>query len=217
MKTLSAVSLGVLLSAGRLWAHEEGPAHADLILRQAPEYLHVLLHPVLIVGLAVALVALAAGLIARSKAAQVVALALVLASSALAWPVLGLGQNAYNRVRPQADEAGQQWMKEHMRRAEAVVYVFYATSLLAAAALVTHRKFPKGVLPLTVATLVAGGVSLGVGGWISKAGGQIRHPEFRAAPPSAAPQPEPSNTSGKPDHQHGNEAKPKTEMHQSVR
>ena len=119
-------------------------------------------------------------------------------SSALAWPVLGLGQDAYNRVRPQADEAGQQWLKEHMRRAEAVVYVFYATSLLAAAALVTHRKFPKGVLPLTVATLVAGGVSLGVGGWISKAGGQIRHPEFRESPPPVATQHEHSHFPSEP-------------------
>lgn len=198
MKILSAVSLAILLSAGRLWAHEEGAAHADHILGQAPEYLHVLLHPVLIVGLAVALVALAAGLMARSKAAQVIALALILASSALAWPVLGLGQNAYNRVRPQADEVGQQWMKEHMRRAEALVYVFYATSLLAAAALVSQRKFPKAVLPLTVATLVVGAASLGAGGWISKAGGQIRHPEFRDAPPPIATQTEHSHQSKDP-------------------
>lgn len=190
MKTLSAISITVLLGAGRLWAHEEGAAHAERILGQAPEYLHVLLHPVLIVGLAVALMALAAGLIARSKAAQVIALGLVLASSALAWPVLELGQNAYNRVRPHADEAGQQWMKEHMRRAETLVYIFYGTSLLAAAALVSQRKFPKAAITLSIATLMAGAVSLGVGGWISKAGGQIRHPEFRAGPPPAVEQPD---------------------------
>lgn len=198
MKTLSAGSLAVLLSAGRLWAHEKGAVHADRILGQAPEYLHVLLHPVLIVGLAVALVALAAGLMVRSKAAQVIALALVLSSSALAWPVLGLGQNAYNRMRPQADEPGQQWLKEHMQRAEGLVYVFYGTSLLAAAALVSQRKFPKAVLPMTVATLIAGAASLGAGGWISKAGGQIRHPEFRDTPPPAATQPEHSHQSKDP-------------------
>lgn len=194
----ASVSLAVLLSAGRLWAHEEGAGHADRILGQTPEYLHVLLHPVLVVGLAVALVALAAGLIARSKPAQVIALALILVSSALAWPVLGFGQNAYNRVRPQADEAGQQWMKEHMRRAETFVYVFYGTALLAAAALITHRKFPKAVLPLTIATLLTGAASLGVGGWISKAGGQIRHPEFRDSSPPVATTPAHAHSPSEP-------------------
>ena len=188
MKILSVVVIAILLGATPLWAQEEGAAHADQILGQPPEYLHVLLHPALTVGLALAVVALAAGLMTRSKAAQVVALALVLGCSAAAWPVLGLGQNAYNRIRPQADEVGQQWASEHMRRAEKFVYVFYVTSLLAAVALLAHLKWPQAVKPLTITTLILGAASLGVGGWISKAGGQIRHPEFRTAdvkPPRA--------------------------------
>lgn len=188
MKLLSAVTIAAALGAAPPWAHEEGAAHADLILGQPPEYLHVLLHPVLIVGLALALVALAAGWATRSKPAQVISLALVLACSAAAWPVLALGQNAYNRIRPQADEAGQAWAREHMRRAETFIYVFYATALLAGAGLLAHRKWPKAVKPFTAAVLVAGAASLGVGGWISKAGGQIRHPEFRdSSPPVAMP------------------------------
>lgn len=183
MKLLSAVITSVSLGAAPLWAHEEGAAHADLILGQPPEYLHVLLHPVLIVGLALALVALAAGWATRSKPAQVIALALVLACSATAWPVLGLGQNAYNRIRPQADEPGQAWAREHMRRAETFVYAFYATALLAGAGLLAHRQWPKAVKPFTAAVLIAGASSLAAGGWISKAGGQIRHPEFRQTPP----------------------------------
>lgn len=182
MKLLSVVIIAASLGAAPLWAHEEGAAHADLILGQPPEYLHVLLHPVLIVGLALALVALAAGWATRSKPAQVIALALVLACSATAWPVLGLGQNAYNRIRPQADDAGQAWAREHMRRAETFVYVFYATALLAGAGLLAHRKWPKAVKPITLAVLISGAASLGTGGWISKAGGQIRHPEFRQSP-----------------------------------
>ena len=182
MKTLSIV-VSVSLGAAPLWAHEDGAAHTDLILGQPPEYLHVLLHPVLIVGLALALLTLVAGLVTGSKVTQVIALALVLACSATAWPVLGLGQNAYNRIRPQADETGQAWASEHMRRAETFVYVFYATALLAGAGLLAHRKWPKAVKPITVAVLIAGASSLAVGGWISKAGGQIRHPEFRQSPP----------------------------------
>ena len=197
MKILSVVVIAILLGATPLWAHEEGAAHADQILGQPPEYLHVLLHPVLTVGLALAVVALAAGLVTRSKATQVIALALVLGCSATAWPVLSLGQNAYNRIRPQADEVGRQWASEHMRRAEKFVYVFYGTSLLAAVALLAHRKWPQAVKPITVATLIAGAASLGGGGWISKAGGQIRHPEFRQGPPATA-QPEHAHEHSKP-------------------
>lgn len=198
MKLLSAIAFAVLLGAAPLWAHEEGAAHADLILGQPPEYLHVLLHPVLIVGLALALVALAAGWATRSKPAQVIALALVLACSATAWPVLGLGQNAYNRIRPQADEVGQSWAREHMRRAETFVYVFYATALLAGAGLLAHRKWPKAVKPITLAVLVSGAASLGTGGWISKAGGQIRHPEFRQSSPPTTVQSERAHEHNKP-------------------
>ena len=197
MKILPVAVIAIWLGAASLLAHEEGAAHADQILGQPPEYLHVLLHPVLTVGLALAVVALAAGLVTWSKATQVIALALVLVCTATAWPVLSLGQNAYNRVRPQADEVGQQWASEHMRRAENFVYVFYATSLFAAVGLLAHRKWPKAVKPITVATLIAGAASFGIGGWISKAGGQIRHPEFRQSSPDPA-QPEHAHEHAKP-------------------
>ena len=66
-----------------------------------------------------------------------------------------------------------------MERGGKLVYVFYATALLGIAALVSHKKFPKAVTSLALITLIASAASLGAGGWISKAGGQIRHPEFR--------------------------------------
>lgn len=182
MRKLIGVALP-LTFAGAAWAAEASVDTSSFLAGQPPEYLHVLLHPVLIIGLGVALVALLAGLLSRSKAAQIIALFLVLGTSLGAWPVLELGQNAYNRVRPQADETGKAWAREHMRRAETFVYVFYGTSLLAAAGLLAHRKWAKAVLPLTIATLVTGAASLSIGGWISKAGGQIRHPEFRYGVP----------------------------------
>ena len=67
-----------------------------------------------------------------------------------------------------------------MERAEKVIYIFYATAVFGFVALVIRKKFPKVFTPLTVVTLIMGVASLGAGGWISKAGGQIRHPEFRA-------------------------------------
>ena len=55
------------------------------------------------------------------------------------------------------------------------------------AALVSRRKFPKAATPLAVVTLLAARATLGLGGWIRKAGGQIHRPEFRGAgmPPAA--------------------------------
>lgn len=174
-------------------AHEDTAGHADLVLGQPPEYLHVLSHSVLVVGLAVALIALVAGWLARSKAAQIIGLSLVLVSSAAAWPVLGLGQNAYNRIRPQADETGKQWLSEHMRRAETFVYVFYGTSALAALALVSHHKWPKAKPALTASVVLFTCVSIATGAWISTAGGRVRHPEFR--PPGVEPPHSESNHS----------------------
>lgn len=155
-----------------------------------PEYVHVLLNPLPVYGMAMGVLALGAALLAHNKTAQVIALGLVIIAAASAWPVAHYGQNAYNEIRSLADEPGQARLAEHMKRSEKLIYVFYATAILGAAALVSQKKFPKASTPLAAVTLIAAVASLGVGGWISKAGGQIRHPEFRGvSPPStnAAP------------------------------
>jgi hypothetical protein len=146
---------------------------------QPPEYVHVLLNPLPVYGLAIGILALGAALVARSKPARTIALGIIVVSSASAWPVGYYGENGYQRVRQITDEYGQHWLDEHMGRAEKLIYAFYATALLGIAGLISQKKFPKAALPLTIATLVASGMSLGIGGWIGKAGGQIRHPEFR--------------------------------------
>ena len=201
---VSGVSLSWLVVA-RAWGQDHMHEAGGLILGQPPEYLHATGHSILIVGLSVSLLALLAGWLAKSVAAQAIGLGLVLLCSAMAYPILSLGQDSYNRVRPLADEAGQKWLREHMRRAETSVYAFYLTTAVAAAGLVSLRKWPKAARPLALATLVSGAVSFGLGGWISAAGGQIRHPEFRvpvdhdaemnkpAASVGAAPEPSTSH------------------------
>jgi hypothetical protein len=71
-----------------------------------------------------------------------------------------------------------------MRRAEKLLLLFYGTALLGTAALAARRKFPKTTSALTIITLAAAISSASAGAWISKAGGHIRHPEFR---PNFAP------------------------------
>ena len=151
-------------------------------LRQ-PEYLHVLLNPVPVYGLAVALIGLLIALLMRSRRGQIVTLCIVLLCSAMAWPVFVLGQRSYDRVLSMSDDDGRAWLEAHEDRAEDLIYFFYALALLSLAAIAVPAKFPKSSLPLAATTLLFGIVILGMGGYIAHAGGKIRHREFRNGPP----------------------------------
>ena len=150
---------------------------------QQPEYVHVLLNPLPIYGLALGIIALVVALCLRSRAAQTLALVLILIAAASAWPVIHYGEEAFDRVLSMADADGEAWLKAHEARAEKLEYLFYALVALAAIAIVLPRKWPKTATPLLIATLVLAFVSLGAGGYIAHAGGKIRHREFRSTRP----------------------------------
>ena len=154
-----------------------------------PDYLHVLLNPVPIYGLAMGIIALAIAFVLRSRAARMVALILICLSSAAAWPVYHYGEKAYDDVMMIADDEGTTWMDEHQRRAENVIVAFYALAVLALAALVMPCKWPRSDIPLSSLTFVLAVAVLGAGGWIAYAGGRIRHSEFRSAKPPASEKP----------------------------
>ncbi len=151
-----------------------------------PEYLHAISNHVLVIGVGLGVFALVLALLLKSRQAQIVALAVVLVSSAAAYPVLFLGQQAYKSVRGIADEPGQRWLDVHMERAESTIYIYYALMIVAGAALAAPKWKPKTAVPLALVTLVLAAASMGVGGWISYAGGRVRHPEFRDGPSPAA-------------------------------
>jgi disulfide bond formation protein DsbB len=160
-------------------------------LRQ-PEYIHVLINPLPVYGLAMGLIALIVAFFLKSRPAQIVALIIVLISAASAWPVYEFGEQAYDRVLSMADEPGQAWLNEHQDRAEALIWFFYGLAVLSAAALIAPRKWPRSATPLVAAVILLSAVTLGIGGYIAYAGGKIRHREFRNVPPPAK----------KPDEQH---------------
>jgi len=151
-------------------------------LRQ-PEYIHVLLNPLPVYGLLVGWVGLVIGLALRSRRAQIATLTLVLLSSISAWPVYEFGQQGYDRVLSMTDEAGEAWLDEHMHRAENLIWVFYALAALSAFAIAAPIKWPKSSMPLAVAVILLGVVTLGSGAYIAYAGGRVRHREFRNEPP----------------------------------
>jgi len=148
-----------------------------------PEYVHVLLNPLPIYGMVMALLALVLGLVTGNKGAQMVALVLMLVVCGSVWPVTEFGDKAAERVGAVADSAGLRWLKLHEKRAETGAWAYYITGALALVTLIVKWKLPKLERWLTALVLVAALVSLGFGGWIAHAGGQIRHTEFRAGKP----------------------------------
>jgi hypothetical protein len=149
---------------------------------EQPEYIHTLLNPLPIYGLATGMLALMIALTLRSSEARMVALAIILIAAMSAWPVLYYGQQGYDRVKGMSDSEGEKWLDEHMRRGEQLIYVFYALGALALVSIGAERKWPKAAVPLAITTLVLAAAALCVGAYIAYAGGHIRHKEFRFEP-----------------------------------
>ncbi len=147
-------------------------------LRQ-PEYLHVLLNPLPVYGLATSVLMLALALVCCSRAAMLIALGMIALTAGSAWPVYSLGKTAYETVNTTVDPAGQEWLDAHKHRAEALVWTFYVLAALAAAGIGAGLKWPRALVPLALGVLLGALGVLGAGGYIAYAGGKVRHLEFR--------------------------------------
>ena len=152
-----------------------------------PEYIHVLINPLPVYGLTMGIIALVFALVLRSRPAQMVALALIFVSGAIALPVIHYGEEGYDRVLSMTDEQGEGCLKVHEHRADQLGWSFYVLAGVAAAAMLVPLKWPRTVAPLTIITLVLSFVVLGAGGYIAYAGGKVRHREFRSGPPPPVP------------------------------
>ena len=161
----------------------------DAILRdlRQPEYIHVLINPLPVYGLAMGLLGLIIAFFLRSRSAQVATLIIVLICAASAWPVYVFGKQAKDRVLSMENEVGDAWLEEHEDRAEDLIWLFYALAVVSATALVAPRKWPRSAGPLVIAVILLGVTTLGAGGYIAYAGGKIRHREFRNEPPPRKP------------------------------
>src|SRR6516165_4325296 len=122
-------------------------------LQRQPEYVHVLLNPLPIYGLAIGWIGLLVGFFLRSRRAQIATLVLVLISAASAWPVYEFGQQGYDRVLSMSDDAGQAWLDEHQHRAEQLIYFFYALAALSLIAITVPIKWPRTSAPLLIGTI----------------------------------------------------------------
>lgn len=164
---------------------------------QQPEYIHVLTNPLPVYGLAAGLIGLFIAICQRSRPATIAALIIVLISGAAAWPVYEYGQQAYDRVLSIADNDGRAWLSQHRERAQNLIWIFYALAVLSGVGLIVPMKWPRSSTWFAITVLILGVISLGAGGYISYAGGRIRHREFRLEPPpnrtAGETSPSPSN------------------------
>lgn len=151
-----------------------------------PEYLHILINHLPIIGLMVAAVLLAVFLVLRNRTGVVAGMIAVALLALSAWPVVVTGQKAYAKIDQLADEAGKAYLGRHMELAERWVYLFVTTSLVAGAGVLAARKRPQLLFPSAVTTLVLAVGCLVAGAIIAENGGMVRHPEFRSGPPPAA-------------------------------
>src|SRR5437899_1527819 len=177
----------------------------------SPEYMHVLLNPVPVYGLAIGIVGLLLAVIARNRTGIVIALVLVFLSGLSAWPTYHYGEAAYDRVKAMADTAGDQWLDEHMARGEKLIYAFYVLAALAMVGMFAPMKWPRSSLPLAIATLAMGCATLGIGFYIAYAGGHVRHKEFRfeaPPPPRVVEHHHGEEQHGAETHEHAAEQKP---------
>ena len=151
----------------------------ELDLLKKPEYIHVVLNHLPIYGTIFGALALAISLILRSRAAQITALILTLIAGASAYPVFVTGQRSYKTIRGVSDDAGADWLDEHMDRAEKTIGAFYLLAALAVAGLLVPIKWPKSAVLLAALTLVVAILCSGIAVYIAQAGGRVRNPEFR--------------------------------------
>src|SRR5205823_1414875 len=168
-----------------------------------PEYLHVLINPLPVYGLAIATLALVLALVLRNQRVTIAALVLVFISALSAWPTYHYGEAGYDRVKAMSDPAGEQWLDEHMARGEKLIWAFYVLAGVAAVGVVAVAKWPQTSFRLSVLTLVLGSATLGIGGYIAYAGGHVRHREFRF---------EPAPESKEAEHHQGDQPQPADEQ-----
>lgn len=156
-------------------------------LLNRPEYIHAAINHFPLIGLFVALLVLAIGLAARSRPILLTGLGLACLMAVSYWPVSHFGEEGYDRVLSMADEPGEAFLKYHQHLADRWAFLYYLTAGIAMAGFATSWKWPRVLVPAAVVVLLLGVGSLSAGIAIAKAGGEIRHREFRSGPPPKMP------------------------------
>ena len=148
-----------------------------------PAYRHVLLNHIPVIGLMIAWLVLATGLLLRQTPLLFTGLTLIAITAGISVPVANYGDAAYPAIYDILDGHSRDWLDYHAEVADTWLPLLYATSAFAITAIIISwarlRWLPWVSLATALLTLVAiGGVSV-----VASAGGKIQHPEFRISDP----------------------------------
>ena len=154
-------------------------------LLNQPEYVHAAINHLPLVGMFIAILALIAGLVARSRSSTFIALTLLTLTALSIWPVSHYGEAGYDRVLSMSDDSGQAFLKYHAELAGRWSFLYYITAGIAGLTCGLGIKWPKWLLIGSLLSLVLAAGSLAAGIAIAQAGGEVRHREFRLGPPPA--------------------------------
>lgn len=155
-----------------------------------PQSIHVLLHPLPVLGLAVAVIGLILGLIFKSKGGVSISLLLIALTAASAYLVFQSGEKTEHLMEEGFDKETSGWVHEHEQRAGTAIYLFYVTAFVAVVALAIGPVVPGFARGATWAALALACLCILAGAWIGYAGGRIAHPGLREGPPPVQAAPE---------------------------
>jgi len=129
------------------------------------KYLHTFLSALPICGLAVGVIGLFFALCFRARAARLTALDLLMASSALVWPVCYyIGSHDIEMVW---NQEANRWLEEEIRPREEFASLFFIVAALSALAIVTEWRRPRAAaVALAVATLFPAIVAVVLGSYM---------------------------------------------------
>ena len=152
-------------------------------LLDRPEYVHVATNHLPLVGLLIAMLSLIGALALRNRNATFAALALIALLALSAWVVSYFGEEGYDRVLSTVDEEGQAFLQYHQHLADRWMFLFYLCAGSALLGIGLAWKWPRTLTSFAIVTLLFGCASVVAGIFIAHSGGEIRHREFRSAPP----------------------------------
>jgi len=144
-------------------------------------YVHVLLNPLPIYGIALGTLALGIAMALRSRRAHILALLLIFIGAGSTIPVRYYGDAGYDIIESKmSSDQADAWLDAHGQRALKAMPWFYALIAMSLVALLAPWKWPKSAMVLNSLTLLLAIVDCGFTAWIGFAGGQAMHEEFRS-------------------------------------
>ena len=144
-----------------------------------PEYVHVLLNPMPLYGMAAGAFLLVWSRWRHPEQFPEGTLIWIILVAIITGLAVYFGEQALENVGAIADAHGNRWLARHKERAETLMYIFYLSGSSALGALWAEHRRPSLARHLVSLTLVLTILSIGAAAWISHAGGQVIHTEFR--------------------------------------